>query len=127
MKNSIKTFICAFALITSAAFTANADDKENKKASRFGTGIYINKQGKINVFVDKQNTDANTTLLVRNEQGKIVYREVIEKDNQKFGRLLNVEDLEAGKYEINIISDNEIQKKGFQLSEPTTERVITIK
>lgn len=127
MKNSIKTFICAFALITSAAFTANADDKENKKASRFGTGIYINKQGKINVFVDKQNTDANTTLLVRNEQGKIVYREVIEKDNQKFGRLLNVEDLEAGKYEINIISDHEIQKKGFQLSEPTTERVITIK
>lgn len=126
MENSIKTFICAFALITSAAFTANAEDKENKKAASFGTGIYINKEGKINVLVDKQSNKANTTLLVRNEHGEIVYREVIEKDNQKFGRLLNVEDLEAGKYEINVISNNEVQKKAFQLSEPTTERVVTI-
>lgn len=126
MENSIKTFICAFALITSTAFTANAEDKENKKASSFGTGIYINKEGKINVLVDKQGNQASTTLLVRNEHGEIVYREVIQKDNQKFGRLLNVEDLEAGKYEINVISNHEIQKKAFQLSEPTTERVVTI-
>lgn len=126
MENSIKTFICAFALITSTAFTANAEDKENKKASSFGTGIYINKEGKINVLVDKQGNQASTTLLVRNEHGEIVYREVIQKDNQKFGRLLNVEDLEAGKYEINVISNHEIQKKVFQLSEPTTERVVTI-
>ena len=127
MKNSIKTFICAFALVTSFAFTASAKETETKKASGFGTGIYINKAGKINVLVNKQDAKDNTTLLIKNEKGDVVYREIIQKDNQKFGRVLNVEKLEAGQYEINVVSKDETQTKSFQLSEQKTERNILIK
>ncbi|SEI85533.1 hypothetical protein SAMN04487995_2504 [Dyadobacter koreensis] len=126
MKNSIKTIIFALAIITTASFAANAEDKENKKASSFGTGIYASRNGKINVLVDKQNANTATTLLVRSSQGNIVYRETIEKGNTKFGRLLNVSDLEPGRYEIKIISNKETQTKSFELSAPTTERVLKI-
>jgi hypothetical protein len=127
MKNSIKISIVALTLFASATFTANAEDKETKKAAALKTGIYISKDGKVNVLVDKPNTDANTTLLIKDEYGAIVYREVIQKENQKFGRILNVNELTAGKYEIKIISKDDSQTKSFQLSEPTTERVVTIK
>jgi len=126
MKNSFKTFACAFALIASVTFSAQAEDKENKKASGFGTGIYKTKNGKINVLVDKQSNRANTILLVKNEKGEIFYREVIEKGNTKFGRLLNVQELEAGKYQINVISDKETQSKTFELSELQTGRIVTV-
>ncbi|MEO6685292.1 MAG: hypothetical protein ABIN24_04980 [Dyadobacter sp.] len=127
MKNSIKNIAVAFALVTSFAFTANAENKETKKASNFGTGVYINKGGKVNVLVDKADDNASTLIVVKNEQGDVVYREVVAKGNQKFGRQLNVTDLEAGKYQIDVTSKNETQTKAFQLSDQKTERVVTIK
>ncbi|WP_221394141.1 hypothetical protein [Dyadobacter sp. NIV53] len=126
MKNSIKTFAVAFALIA-AAFNANAEDKEVKKSAGFGTGIYTTKSGKINVLVDKVSTDASTTLLLKNEAGDVVYRETINKNQQKFGRILNVDELVAGKYEIEVTSKGEKQVKSFELSEQKTERVLEIK
>ena len=127
MRTSIKNIAYALAIVTSFTFAASAKETETKKASSFGTGIYIDKAGKINVLVDKQNAEANTTLLIKNEKGDVVYKEIIQKDNQKFGRVLNVEKLEAGQYEINVVSKNETQTKSFQLSEQKTERNIIIK
>ena len=127
MRTSIKNIAYALAIVTSFTFAASAKETETKKASSFGTGIYIDKAGKINVLVDKQNAEANTTLLIKNEKGDVVYKDIIQKDNQKFGRVLNVEKLEAGQYEINVVSKNETQTKSFQLSEQKTERNILIK
>jgi hypothetical protein len=127
MKNSVKTFAIALALLASVTFTASAEDKETKKASTFGTGIYPTKTGKVNVMVDKINKDANTVLLVKNENGDIVYRETISKNEQKFGRSLNLDEMEAGKYLLEVISGNEIQSKTFQLSAQKTERMLTVK
>ena len=127
MRTSFKNIAYALALVTSFSFAASAKETETKKTSSFGTGIYVNKEGKINVLVDKQDAKANTTLLIKNEKGDVVYREIIQKDNQKFGRVLNVEKLEAGQYEINVVSKDETQTKSFQLSEQKTERNILIK
>jgi hypothetical protein len=127
MKTSVKSFVCALALIATATFSANAEDKENKKPSSFGTGIYPTKDGKINVLVDKANLESNTTLLLRNETGDVVYRETISKDTQKFGRILNMDQMEAGKYKLDVISGDEIQSKAFQLSEQKTERILSVK
>ncbi|TDE15589.1 hypothetical protein [Dyadobacter psychrotolerans] len=127
MKNSIKTFVCALALFVTATFTANAEDKETKKSTGFGTGIYSTKSGKINVLVDKVNADASTILLLRNERGEIVYRETVSKNSQKFGRTLNVDELAAGKYEIEVSSKGEKQTKSFELSEQKSERVLAVK
>ena len=126
MKNSIKTFVCALALVATA-FTANAEDKETKKAAGFGTGIYSTKSGKINVLVAKNSSDAATTLLLKNEKGEVVYRETVAKNNQKFGRTLNVDDLETGKYEIEVTSKGEKQTKTFEVSEQKSERILAIK
>lgn len=126
MKNSIKTIAVAFAFIA-AAFTANAEDKETKKSAGFGTGIYTTKAGKINVLVDKVSPNAATTITLKNEAGAIVYRETINKSMQKFGRTLNVDELGAGKYEIEVSSKGEKQTKTFELSEQKAERVLAIK
>ena len=127
MKNLIKTFVCALALVATATFTANAEDKETKKAAGFGTGIYSTKSGKINVLVNKVSADASTTILLRNEKGDIVYRETVGKNTQKFGRTLNVDDLASGKYEIEVASQGEKQTKSFELSEQKSERVLAVK
>ena len=126
MKTSIKTIIAAFAFVTSFAFTANAEEKETRKTALLNTGVYVNKEGKINVLVDKSSNTSNTTLLIKDERGQIVYREVIEKSHQKFGRVLNVDELSAGTYQIEVNSKNISQVKTFQLSEPQTERIIAI-
>lgn len=126
MKTSIKTIIAAFAFVTSFAFTANAEEKETRKTALLNTGVYVNKEGKINVLVDKSSNTSNTTLLIKDERGQIVYREVIEKGHQKFGRVLNVDELSAGTYQIEVNSKNISQVKTFQLSEPQTERIIAI-
>lgn len=125
MKTTVKTFICAFAL-AAASFTAHAGDKEAKKTSSFGTGVYVTKTGKINVLVDKANSDSKTTLLLKNADGTVVYRETISKDNKKFGRVLNLDAMEAGKYKLDIISNGEIQSKTFELSEQKVERLLTV-
>ena len=126
MKNSIKTFAVAIALLATS-FAANAEDKETKKSAGFGTGIYTTKSGKINVLVDKVSSDAPTTLLLKNENGQIVYKEVVDKNQQKFGRILNVDELSAGKYEIEVTSKGEKQSKSFELTEQKTERALAIK
>jgi len=126
MKTSIKTFAVAAALIA-ASFSANADDKETKKSTGFGTGIYTTKNGKINVLVDKVGTDAPTTLLLKTENGQVVYKEIVGKKEQKFGRSLNVDELSAGKYEIEVSSNGMIQSKSFEVSEQKTERVLEVK
>ena len=126
MRTSIKTIFVAFVLVTSFAFSANAGGKDNKKPSALNTGVYINKEGKINVLVDQANEDAATVILIKNESGEVVYSETVEKGNQKFGRVLNVEKLDDGQYEIEVKSKNDSQTKIFQVSEPKTERVIEI-
>lgn len=125
MKTSFKTFAFVLAFVASA-FAANAEDKEAKKAT-LGTGIYPTKTGKINVLVDKANAETSTTLLLKNASGEVVYRETVGKNQQKFGRTLNLDSMEAGQYKLDVISGNEVQSKTFQLSEEKVERIVTVK
>jgi hypothetical protein len=125
MRTSLKTFALAFAFVAST-FAAQAEDKEAKRAV-LGTGIYPTKAGKINVLVDKTNAESSTTLLLKNENGEIVYRETISKEQQKFGRTLNLDNMEAGQYKLEVISGKDIQSKTFQLSDQKVERTVMIK
>lgn len=127
MKTSIKTFVFALAIAAAATFTASAGDNEAKKSSGFGTGIYATKNGKINVLVDKANADSRTTIVLKNEDGNVLYQETVNKNELKFGRTLNLDGVQAGKYQLNVTSGKETQTKSFQLSEEKTERFLTIK
>lgn len=126
MKTTFKTFAVALALFATT-FTANAEDKETKKAAGFATGIYATKGGKINVLVEKANVDANTTLLLKNEKGDVVYQETVGKKNLKFGRTLNVDELKSGTYQIEVTSQGETTSKSFEVSSQETERTLSVK
>lgn len=126
MKTSIKNIAIAFALITSFAFSAHADDKAAKKSTGFGTGIYATKKGNINVLVDKVNQEKPTVIVLENNKGDVLYREVVEKEKTNFGRSLNLNELEAGKYQLKVSSNGETQSKSFELNEQKTERILTV-
>ncbi|HEV7381251.1 MAG TPA: hypothetical protein VGN64_15745 [Dyadobacter sp.] len=126
MKTSIQFFALVFAFVATA-FSANAEDKETKKSAGFGTGIYATTKGTIRVLVEKANTESATTLVLKNEKGNRLYIETVSKKQQQFGRTLNVDELAAGKYEIEVISNGEKQTKSFELTEPNTERTLQVK
>lgn len=126
MKTSIQFFALVFAFVATA-FSANAEDKETKKSAGFGTGIYATTKGTIRVLVEKANTESATTLVLKNEKGNTLYIETVSKKQQQFGRTLNVDELAAGKYEIEVISNGEKQTKSFELTEPNTERTLQVK
>jgi TRAP-type uncharacterized transport system substrate-binding protein len=126
MKTSIQFFALVFAFVATA-FSANAEDKETKKSAGFGTGIYATTKGTIRVLVEKANTESATTLVLKNEKGNALYIETVSKKQQQFGRTLNVDELAAGKYEIEVISNGEKQTKSFELTEPNTERTLQVK
>ena len=125
MKNFIKTFAIVVAIFTSATVTVHAEDKETKKSS-FATGIYVNKAGKVNVLVEKSGALTPTTILLKNGKGEIIYSENVSKKITKFGKQLNVDDLNPGQYQVEVISNGVKESKTLQLSE-NVEREITIK
>ena len=126
MKNSIKSLIAAFALSTVLVFNASANDKETKKVTGFGTGIYASKSGKINVSVDKFN-NKSTVILLENSKGEILYRETAGKDETRVRRSLNMTDMPAGEYKLQIVSGGEKQVKFVELYDKQPERLISMK
>ena len=125
MKNSIKTFVCAFAFATVFAFSATADDKESKKATSFGTGIFASKEGKIHVNVDKYNNE-DTAVTLEDDKGNEAYREVVSRRTKKFRRTLDISHLPSGNYIVKITSGGAKQVQTFELVEKTSARTITL-
>lgn len=126
MKTSAQFFALVFAFVATA-FTASAEDKETKKSAGFGTGIYVTTKGTIRVMVEKVSNDANTKVFLKNENGKIIYSETVGKNQRQFSRTLNVDELSAGKYDIEVVSNGEKQSKSFELTAPKMERTLQVK
>jgi len=125
MKKSVKTIVFAFVFSAAFAFSAVASDKEAKKVTSFATGIYVTKEGKINLNVDKY-TSSKTTILITNRAGSVIYREVLGKDLSKFKRSLNVDALPSGKYTLEVSSNKEKQTNHFEISEEIKSKEITL-
>ncbi len=125
MKNSFKTIICAVAFSALFAFNVSANDKETKKVNGFATGIFANKEGKINVNVDKYN-DAETVIILIDQRGSVIYREVLGNSLTKFRRTLDVSQLPYGSYRLQVSSKGEKITKAFDVAESVARRVITV-
>ncbi|MCE6989288.1 T9SS type A sorting domain-containing protein [Dyadobacter sp. CY323] len=124
MKTSIKSIALAVAFSAVFAFNSFADDKEAKKAG-FGTGIFASKSGKIHINVDKYGSE-NTAIVVTNGAGQLMYREVMGKGVSKSRTALNVSDLPAGNYRIEISSKSGKEVKRFNLTDEKAEREISL-
>src|SRR5690606_16575667 len=121
----IKSIALVFVFSAVSAFNAFADDKDAKKVG-FGTGIFASKSGKIHINVDKYGSE-NTAIVVTNETGQLMYRDVMGKSVTKVRTALNVSDLPAGTYRIEISSKNGKEVKSFEVSETKPEREISLK
>lgn len=126
MKPSIKTIAFAIVFATVSTLNAFADEKENKKVTAFGTGIFASNSGKIHVNVDKY-TAEKAVVLMTNEKGETIYREVIGKGTEKFRKALDVSALPAGKYTIEVFAGGQKSEKRFEVSEVLTDRQISLK
>ena len=125
MKTSAKNFAYALALSTVLAFSASGEDKETKKVTAFGTGIYTTKTGKLKVNVDKYNQKP-TIIQLEDKRGNVVYEEVVNKNKTKFRRSLNVNELPAGEYTLQIMSDGYKETRKLEVNEKRPERLISM-
>ena len=126
MKPSIKKIAMTMVIAATFAFNSFADDKESKKAVAFGTGIFASNSGKIHVNVDKYTSD-KAVVLITNRSGATFYREVIDRNTDKFRKTFNVKELPAGTYTIEVSANGQKTEKNFEVAEIRTERQISIK
>ena len=126
MKILIQSTIRAFALAGLTFCSANADDKETKKPTAFKTGIYCSIAGRINMYVDRISPITPAIILLTDETGQVLYKEIIKNNKRKFGRALNVDQLEQGKYQLKLIMNGETLTKSIVLSEQKKERTLSI-
>lgn len=126
MKPSIKTIAMTMVIAATFAFNSFADDKESKKTAAFGTGIFASNSGKIHVNVDKY-TDGKAVVLITNRSGATYYREIIDRNTEKFRKTFNVNELPAGTYTIEVSANGQKTEKQFEVAEVRTERQISIK
>jgi hypothetical protein len=126
MKTSFKSIALAVVFSAVFAFSSFAEDKEGKKTASFGTGIFASKSGKIHINVDKY-ADENTLIIVKDESGRPFYREVLGKGVTKLRTALNVSELPAGSYRIEITSKGGKEERNFNVSDKVAKRTITLK
>ena len=125
MKNLVKSLLFAFAMTFVIAFNASADDKDTLKVTGFESGIYTTKEGKIRIHVDKHNKKP-TVILLEDKRGKILYEEVIGKNETKLRRMIDMSQLPTGEYTLKIFSNGEKQIKKLGISETQPERFISM-
>ena len=125
MKNLVKSLLFAFAMTFVIAFNASADDKDTLKVTGFESGIYTTKEGKIRIHVDKYNKKP-TVILLEDKRGKILYEEVIGKNETKLRRMIDMSQLPTGEYTLKIFSNGEKQIKKLGISETQPERFISM-
>jgi hypothetical protein len=126
MKTTIKTIATVFVLILVTCISAFADEKEAKKPTGFKTGIYHCIDGKINIYIDRINKSTPAIIMLSNDGGQVLYREIIRGSNSKFGRALNIDQLEEGHYTLKIMIGNEILSKSVYLEEQKVQRSLKI-
>jgi hypothetical protein len=65
--------------------------------------------------------------LITNRSGATFYREVIDRNTDKFRKTFNVNELSAGTYTIEVSANGQKTEKDFEVAEIRTERQISIK
>ena len=74
--------------------------------------------------MDKYNQKP-TIIQLEDKRGNVVYEEVVNKNKTKFRRSLDVNELPAGDYTLQIMSDGQKQSKKVEVNERHPERMIS--
>ena len=123
MKTSFKS-IALCVILGSLAFTASAGNRQSPENKGFETGIFCDKSGKLNVNVDKYNR-ASTVIRIVNQKGIDVYKEVYGKSHMKLRRSIDLNELPAGSYLLEISSNGQNQQSRFEINHLRPQRLIS--
>ncbi|GAB3992664.1 hypothetical protein GCM10028807_26030 [Spirosoma daeguense] len=126
MKSLIKTLALALTLgfVTSAATFAESDPgKRSDKAVTFKTGIYTTTAGKLSIALDKEK-GGYVDIMLKNADGKILYSERMNKNEQIFRSRLDLKELPDGVYQLEITNGVDTTNQTITLSTQKPERTI---
>lgn len=134
MKTLIFSAIASL-LLVSSTFSAPVADKKSRKerremlrsASSFSTTMFINKENKLNVLVFKYGIPTRTIVSLRDKGGNYIYREYINANRDKFGKVLVLNELDYGTYTVEVSANGVTEKKTISISERTAERTLALK
>lgn len=117
MKNAFKSLIAVIALTTTVAFAGNDNAT---KSSSFRSGMYVSKDGKLNVNIEKKET-AKTSVAVKDLKGNTIYETYVSKKPSTYSIKLDMSELKAGEYTIEIKNGDQSESKSVTISEPKVE------
>jgi hypothetical protein len=128
MKKNILTFICTVLFSMSHLFSLQAHSLSyaQPKSKSFDTGIYLTKNGLLNINVIKDNMDTPTVIKFTNPHGKVIHMEKVSKRNKKFAMQLDMNFLIPGEYALSVSSNGESQIKSITISAPVADKTIVI-
>ena len=116
MKNLVKTF--AITVLSAVSLTSNANNGgvAPTKSKTFEVGMYQSVNTlKMNVMIEKS-TDKNLLVVLKNENGKILYNERIMKGAKTYHGKYDLSELADGKYTFEFTKGDEKVIKEVNLS-----------
>ncbi|CCH57051.1 hypothetical protein BN8_06450 [Fibrisoma limi BUZ 3] len=117
-----KSLIAAVLL---SSTTLTAEPTEPKKPMSFNASVYVNKENKIHLAVQKVATQP-VQVILRNKHQDVLYMQTIGKKEEKVAIRFNVSDLEDGMYELEIKSNDGSIRRQLNIETPGTKPSRTI-
>jgi hypothetical protein len=132
MKTLIKSLALALSLaaVTSSVTFAEINPGGNTKVvATYKTGIYMTKDGKLNIALDK-GKGGTVSINLKGADGRLLYSRHLGKNDQIYRTRLNLNQLEDGVYQVEITNGVETTTQSVTIStqQPTMpDRLISIK
>ncbi|WP_254561976.1 hypothetical protein [Dyadobacter diqingensis] len=101
------------------------EKKEAKAAMAFDASLYkVANTNKVKLAIDKI-PDANVTILLRDNHGKVIYHEVLRKNSEDlYRRVFDLEGVEDGAYYFVMMGKNTKITKKVEISSSSTKVIL---
>ena len=101
------------------------EKKEAKAAKAFDASLYrVANTNKVKLAIDKM-PDANVTIILRDNHGKVIYQEVLRKNSEDlYRRVFDLEDVDEGTYYFVMMGKNTKITKKVEVSSSTTKVIL---
>ena len=105
------------ALISASTLT----NPPTPKANAFGASAFVTLDNQVRVSVVK-GADAPAEIVLRNANNLVIFRQSLDRKDEKCALKLNVNELTDGKYELEVKSGDSSIKKELNLSTQTVQQ-----
>ncbi len=115
MKKIIQTIVFAAFIGLTSAVASNG--KEVGKTHSFQSAMYLNKEGKLMINVQKE-ASVPVIIRIRDRENNVMHQHYLSDKATSCGVKLDISNLEDGNYKVEIISKSEKNVQNIELSTP---------